>query len=326
MPKGRRAQAARIILVSNSLSTWNRKCLPDIHAVLKKYPEVVHFEGENVKKLYKQLKAFRDTSPELLILNGGDGTIHTALTYIINKKIFKEMPPLAILGGGMTNMIARDLNTGEKASVALEKILACHSDIGCHEKTKERRLIRVNVEGKKKTEYGLFFGSGSLVNVIRYCTRRLYTLGIKGKSAQVVAVFLYYLSRAFRWGRPGTLGYSPLMTIRLDNGKIVRGKFSSLAATTLHRLIFGSKAPVGHAGFPFYTLGPSFWAMVISLVRGARGTIDKTKSKWITLDYTKKAVIEESYPFTLDGEIFKVKKGRSITLTHTKPYKFVSFN
>ena len=33
----------------------------------------------------------------MLILNGGDGTIHSALTYIINNKIFKKMPLIAIL-------------------------------------------------------------------------------------------------------------------------------------------------------------------------------------------------------------------------------------
>jgi len=109
MPKGKEKNGVRVIMLSNSLSTANKKGLPDVRAVLKDYPFVKHLEGNSLVRLYDQLKNFKGASPELLILNGGDGTIHSALTFLMNNKIFKEMPPIAVLGGGMTNMIAKDL-------------------------------------------------------------------------------------------------------------------------------------------------------------------------------------------------------------------------
>ena len=326
MARGSRQKVAKVILISNPLSTRNQKFLPTVRAVLDDYPEVVHLEGGNFRHVYKRLKEYKGTSPELLIINGGDGTIHTALTYIINNKIFKTMPLIAVLGGGMTNMIAKDLNTGERPNRALEKILACSFNQLCKHHTKERKLIRAQAEGEKTPVYGLFFGGASMVNVMRYCTRRLYSWGFKGKIAQLVALFLYYASRALRWGRPGTLGYSPFLRITLDSGKKIEGRFSSLIATTLHRLIFATRAPVGSDGFTFYTLKPSFWSMVSSLVEGAFGTIEKTRNKGITIDKVKKVIIEGGYPFTLDGEIYDNEKGRTVTLTHTLPLRFVSFN
>jgi len=242
MPKGKNKDGVRVIMLSNSLSTYNKKCLPDVRAVLKKYPFVEHLEGNSLERLYDQLKTFKGASPELLILNGGDGTIHSALTFLMNNKIFKKMPPLAILGGGMTNMIAKDLKTGGRASEALKKILECLTDEWCPTRIEQRSLIKVDF-GNGKTQYGMFFGGTGFVHVIRHCTQSIYPIGIRGKGAQFITLVAYFFSAIFGGKEPGDLAYSPPLTLTLDGKKKIEGRFACLAATTLRHLIFASKAP-----------------------------------------------------------------------------------
>lgn len=323
MPKGDKNKGVHVIMLSNSLSTYNKKGLPDIRAVLKNYPFVDHLEGNSLERLYEQLKNFKGTSPQLLILNGGDGTIHSALTFLMNNKIFKTLPPIAILGGGRTNMIAKDLKTGEKASRALEKILECLSDEWCPTRTEERSLIKIDF-GNGKTQYGMFFGGTGMVHVIRHCTQTVYKLGIKGKGAQIITVVAYFMSAIFSAKKPGDLAYSPPLTLRFDGNEKREGNFACLVTTSLHYLVFGSKAPQVSGKIPFLTLSPGFWPLLVAFTRGVLGTIENVKTNGVRLDYIKKVEIGGGYPFTLDGEI--IENGEDIiTVSVTKPIKFVSF-
>lgn len=267
MPKGNKHNRVHVIMLSNSLSTYNRKGLPDIRAVLKDYPFVDHLEGNSLERLYEQLKNFKGSSPQLLILNGGDGTIHSALTFLMNNKIFKTLPPIAILGGGMTNMIAKDLKTGEKASQALEKILECLSDEWCPTRTEKRSLIKIDF-GNGKIQYGMFFGGTGIVHVIRHCTQTVYSRGIKGKGAQIITLVAYFSSAIFGAKKPGDLAYSPPLTLNLDGKKRLNGDFACLATTSLRSLIFASKAPKKEGKIPFFTLAPGFWPLVVAFTRG----------------------------------------------------------
>ncbi len=323
MPKGENKNGVRVIMLSNSLSTYNKKCLPDVRAVLKDYPFVEHLEGNSPERLYEQLKNFKGTSPQLLILNGGDGTIHSALTFLMNNKIFKTLPPIAILGGGMTNMIAKDLKTGEKASQALEKILECLTDEWCPTRTEKRSLIKIDF-GNGKTQYGMFFGGTGMVHVIRHCTQTVYSRGIKGKGAQIITLVAYFMSVIFSAKKPGNLAYSPPLTLNLDGKKKLNGDFACLATTSLRSLIFGSKAPKKEGKIPFFTLGPGLWPLVVAFIRSVLGTIENVKTKGITFDYVEKVEIGGGYPFILDGEI--IENGEdTITVSATKPINFVSF-
>jgi diacylglycerol kinase family enzyme len=316
---------ARVILLSNQLSTRNRDDLVNVRKVADRYPFVLHLEGQSLKRLYKQLETFRGKSPELLILNGGDGTIHTALTFLMNNKIFKKMPAIAILGGGMTNMNAKDLNTGGVPSRALRNILGCFEDHACQSLFEDRYLLKVEFANGKAPEFGMFFGGAAFVNAIRFCVNRIYSIGIKGGGSQVITLMMVFLSLLFRRHSKGSLAYSPDLTLTFDDKEIANTKYFCLSSTTLHKLIFGSKAPHVPGTFPFFTLKPSFFSLLSAFFLARRGTIQNSRNRNIDLRFVKKVKIEGDTEIVLDGEIYNAEGG-ALTLSTAGPLKFVSFN
>lgn len=315
----------RVIILSNALSTSNKEDLPDVREVADRYAYVLHLEGNRLVRLYEQLETFRGQSPDLLILNGGDGTIHSALTFVMNKKIFKKMPTIALLAGGMTNMNARDLHTGGKAAHVLEKILRCFSDNTCHAITEERALLKVEFSDGRPDEYGMFFGGAAAAPAIKYCTHRLYPLGITGVAARVLTLIIYLFSLTF-WGRSrGSIAFSPKFEINFDERRHMEGRFNVLLATTLKKLLFGSRARHVRGQVTFFSLRHSVYGLMVAFFQSRRGTIGKPKSRAISLKYAEKVTIKGDQAFILDGEIHDPGEGGSITLSVTEPLKFISF-
>ena len=322
--RGNKESAGRVILLSNSLSTYNKKRLPEIFEVAARYPFVEHLEGNSLERLYKQLKTFRGQKLDLLILNGGDGTIHSALTFVMNNRIFPALPKIAILGGGMTNMIAKNMKTGGHAADELEGLLDCYAKGEIDRHIAEHSLVRIDFSDQKQPQFGMFYSSASMPHIINFCVDRVYRWGIKGKTAQLISLVAFVSSFLFGRYRQGRLGYAPELDIILDEGNKLSGHFTFVATTTLGHLIFNGRAHQQPGTLPFLTLRPKLWGIVLAFFHGVRGTIHRAKTKAITLDYAKKVTIRGANSFMLDGEIYDVK-GKSITLSSTEALKFVSF-
>lgn len=326
MAKAKKKNQVRVILLSNQLSTRNRADMPNIRKVAERYPYVLHLEGQSLGRLYKQLETCRGQSPELVILNGGDGTIHSALTFLMNHKIFKNSPAIALLGGGMTNMNARDLKTGGMPSRCLRNILACFDKEGCAALYEDRHLLRVDFEDGREPAFGMFFGGAAIASGIRFCTTRIYGIGIIGTLSQLITLFLMFFSILFRTRSKGSLAYSPELTLTFDGKEIASTRYLALTSTTLHKLIFGSKAPQVPGTFPFFTLRPSLFAVFASFFLAARGNIQNSRNRNIDLRFIKTVKIEGAAEFVLDGEIYEIGEDQVINLSAVGPVKFVSFN
>ena len=325
MARGRKTDEGRVILLSNSLSTHNRKCLPEIFKVAERYSFVEHLEGNSLKRLYIQLSAFKGEEIDLLILNGGDGTIHSALTFLMNNRIFKDIPKIAILGGGMTNMIARDLKTGGPVARDLETILESYArgEIDTH--ISEHNLVRIDFNDKREPQFGMFFGGASMPSLISYTVERVYPLGIKGKMAQLMGLGVFMTSFLFGRYRKEWLGYAPEMEVVFDNGKTHSGHISLVATTTLSTVIFAGRPPYKAGHLPLLILRPFVRAVILGLLHGAMGTIDRVKTKTISFDQVKSVTIRGGTSFMLDGEIHQYEGTGPIKISGTEPLKFVSF-
>ncbi len=137
---------------------------------------------------------------------------------------------------------------------------------------------------------------------------------------------MLFFSIIFRSHSKGALGYSPEMTLTFDGKETATTRFLALTSTTLHKLIFGSKAPQVSGTFPFYTLRPNIFAMFASFFLAARGTIQNSRNRNIDLRFIKTVKIDGCEEFVLDGEIYNTGEGKAITLSAVGPIKFVSFN
>jgi hypothetical protein len=109
----------------------------------------------------EKLKAIKD-NVDLLVINGGDGTIQRTITLMCKNLTDKEMPLVAVLATGSTNLIAFDVGgvKGKKDAFKrfIKKICSSNSTIN----TEERTAIHIKSGNGLIDDYGFFIGFAQL--------------------------------------------------------------------------------------------------------------------------------------------------------------------
>lgn len=298
------SQQPEILLVSNSLSTANRRTLSYVREVARQHPALVHLEAADLADLQRQLEIYRGQTPNLLIINAGDGTLHALLSHIINFKIFEPLPPLAFLAGGMTNIVAEDFGSGGPGAEQLKIILDRYQNGDLSRFYTQRNLVAVHFKGGRRTEFGFFFGTGIIVRGIRMCQDKLYPRGIGGRPAQIIA-FLSNAASLLKKSRSGSHANSTLIQVRFSNNQLIKGELSTVMITTLRRLLYGVHAPVVNGQFSIFTLRPHFFSLIRAYWHGLRGSVNAVDTGGMTLNFDHQIEIEGSADFVMEGEIFQ---------------------
>ena len=163
---------------------------------------------------------------DLLIVEGGDGTLQRVMTELLTRSPAVALPKVAVLPGGSTNMSAADINKHRgfrRCAARLKGILrgAPQPPAQC------RPLVCVQPSaGDCGRRYGWFFGIGAVCSGIRR-----WSDNRPGSRLQASWSTARALLREFR---------GPLrpQQVRLDGQQ--RPVFAMMA-TTLNRLLFGSR-------------------------------------------------------------------------------------
>lgn len=177
-----------VALLSNPNSTGNRSLLPRIRSFCAQHPEIFHYEVEDASQIGEALTSIARVKPHVLVLNGGDGTVQAALTEIYHGGQFgTNVPPLAVLPNGKTNLIALDLGADAEPIHVLEQIVEMARQ-GLEPHIVERELISLT-EGDQSNRpvLGMFLGGAGLADTILYCRRQLYPLGLPNGLCHVLA-------------------------------------------------------------------------------------------------------------------------------------------
>ena len=117
--------APRIAVISNPHSGWNKTHLQKLDAVLQDYPHVPHYVTADHDALYDALSACREQRVDMIVINGGDGTIDDCLTLLRGGDLFDAgaEPSFAFLPGGTTNMTHMMRGSGRSVLRGLKQIL-----------------------------------------------------------------------------------------------------------------------------------------------------------------------------------------------------------
>ena len=327
----------RIALLSNPRSTGNRAQLPRIRSFCARHPEIFHYEVESVDQIETALKTFARVRPQVLVINGGDGTVQTSLTELYHGGHFDGAPPpVAVLPNGKTNLIALDLGATGDPVVALERVLAI-ARAGIEPNIVRRELIALTLDegGAEpvKPVLGMFLGGAGLADSMLYCRNKIYPLGLpNGLSHVLTAIALLVsvvlgISAKFLPDRPG-----PMKVSLLRQGQIM-GIFSVLIVTTLKRLLVGSSMHAsgmqgGQArggALQLMLIDQSPLALLRALFAGLAGKLGNggaltgvrvERGDEIRIEGDRSSVI-------LDGELFQAGRNRPIILRQTPPLPFL---
>ncbi|HSG89349.1 MAG TPA: diacylglycerol kinase family protein [Pseudomonadales bacterium] len=177
-------------------------------------------------------------APDLLVINGGDGSVQEALTVLHAMgrcAPAQALPPIAVLPAGSTNMIAGDLGCGGRFERRLAEVLALRDRPRARWNVKTRSpLLVTDAAGVERL--GFFFGMGTIVRGIDYWHRSLAHGGGAGEWGAGAA-----LLRA-AWGiarREPPFAEPAHVRLEIDGGPPQARDLMFLLVTPMRRLFLG---------------------------------------------------------------------------------------
>lgn len=294
----------RIACISNPLSGYNKKHgMVEFDAAIEKH-RVSHKHVMSGKELEDALQEFAEKEAEILIINGGDGTVDAAISLIKLHKMFKKPPMIALLQGGTTNMIHRDLGLVGPPYKALERLLSrVQNEIP--KKAVISRAPLAIYEGNDLKMYGFFWAIGALPQIIKQTRTSLHNKGISGHFSEALA-FLGALFPLLNKQIENDPVFSPIsFLLQADIDKTPHNQeMVFAAATTLDHLLLGMNTGGKKNRITFFGLPFPYKRVLLTMFSLLRG---KPMANWKTKFFHKTAhAFEVSFvgEWILDGEIF----------------------
>lgn len=314
----------KIGLISNPRSRRNRRGLDGIHRAVADAPDVIHVATEGCQDLDDVLREFARQDVGLLLINGGDGTVQAVLTRLLEGRPFEVVPDVAVLARGTANTTAA--NVGLRGGAAgLARLLAAVRDGTIGAQIVERPILRLENIRDKGPQRGMMFGAGAVQGAIELCRREIYARGLRGNLGIGVTLAGLLLATVFRTRNYGVLrGYE--IAVSLDGGVENRRSRLLVLATTLHRLILGSRPFWNYAGEPIrYT---SIAYPPDHLLRSAPKVLYGWRREALSPQVydsqgAGRVAVRLDAPFTVDGEMFEPSPDRPVLITASDRVRFI---
>jgi diacylglycerol kinase (ATP) len=314
----------KIGLISNPRSRRNLRGLDGIHRTIVGVPDVIHITTDSLLDLDAALLEFARREVDLVAINGGDGTVQTVLTRLLENRPFEVAPALAILARGTANTTARNLGVRGGAD-ALARLLRAATDDVIARHLKDRPVLRLENLRDRSPQRGMMFGAGAIQDAIELCEREVYARGLKGNVGMGIALAGVLLGTVVTKNGLGVLkGHD--IAVALDNGAESRIERLLVLATTLDRLILGSRPFWNYDGEPIrYT---SIKYPPVGLLRSAPKLLYGWRRQALSPEVyasqgTGRISVRLDAPFTLDGETFEPAPGRPLVITAPDRVRFV---
>jgi diacylglycerol kinase (ATP) len=225
----------RLGVISNPDSYRNLRDAGEVRSFIRKRAEVVHFDAHNPGEMFDVMPEFARAETDVLVINGGDGTVGAALTAVLRDGVFEKRPRLAVVPAGRTNAIAHDVGqTGSQRRVLARLIEAASGDRPV--RSVARPVLRVDLGESRDPLYGMFLGGAAFYDWVRLARKTLQRLRVT-RSSLVGLAMAQLCFKYLTGGRGDTRLFSPTKIGISVNGRAepVRD-YVLVLATTLRRL------------------------------------------------------------------------------------------
>lgn len=275
-------------------------------ALLKAHPDVMVRVLEKFSELNPFIAEMAEAGVTELFVSSGDGTVQAIQTEIAERHAPIFFPRLALLPHGTTNMTAADLGFRNRSVEVQADFIA----------NREARVIltrptlRAANPKDARVRHGMFLGTGAVWQATVFCQEVVHGTGLKGDFAtfatMAAAVAKALFTRADPYDHKRIDRPYPI-ALRRDGMAVLDGQHLMLLATTLDKLILGTKpfwggknGPIRVSTFPYPV--PSILRWLLPLMYGGegRGVPEGAHS------YSGQLFeIASKTPFVIDGEFFE---------------------
>jgi diacylglycerol kinase family enzyme len=293
--------------------------------LLRRFPDVTHVETTSVRSVPEALATLARQNVELLVVNGGDGTLQYTLTQILTTDDFMNIPMVAPLRGGRTNMSARDIGSHRNPVKGLEGLLEDVKAGRLDDRLVDRPLLRVQTLRDREIHYGFFFGAGMIHRAIDL-THNIFPRGKSQGSFGAGLVTAGLILRAIAKRRDGVLKPDKAQIV-LDDELVESGEFFLIVASSLQRLFLGinpfwgiEKAPVR---FTALASGSERIAVAApGILRGKPRSFVRPEAGYTSRN-VEVAELRIDDGFTVDGEIIPPRSGEIVRISGDRRIRFV---
>lgn len=296
--------ARRPGILCNPLSGRIRRRQAQVRRLLETFPGNRLREVSGVADMAAALRSLAAEGVDLLVIVGGDGTVQMALSCLLNERPFAQLPVLAVVPAGTTNMTALDLGVRGGPLRVLRRLQRRLQEPGTPRLVR-RRAIRIR-QANHADIHGMFFGAGGIAGGVRYFHSHIRRLGITGETASGL-VILRFLG-LFLLGRSKQV-ITPVRTcIREDAGPAQSDSCLFLLASTLDRLLLGMRPYWGAAAAPLHVtrvreFPARFWRSLPWLLSGRGGRLKE--SDGYHSSNVRELELDMEDDFIVDGELYR---------------------
>jgi hypothetical protein len=299
----------RIGMINNLRAGRNKRRALDVLREIEGARDVVHAVTTSAQMVPPALAQMEHERVDLLVVNGGDGTLERVLTGLLAHGRPSWLPVIAPLRGGRTNAAAADFGAARSAAVGLRALLADARSDRLEARVVERAVLRVTPRHGGAPRCGMFVGAGLLGRAVTWTSRNLP----KGRAQETFGVGLVVgkLLADVVLRRDNELTHAEKIRLAFDGAPLPDEERLITLFTSLDRLIFGIR--------PFWGTGAG--AIKATLVRGGAPRIASTVPRILVGHAPAFATPEHGYTsanvtraelrcdceVTVDGELFPVE-------------------
>lgn len=302
--------AGPIGLIVNPRSQRNRERLEKLRAVYRSAEDMVVREIANVSQIPSVLEEFERAGVTLLAVSGGDGTVQATMTAMLTGAPHHRDRPLAILAGGMTNVIGHHLGIRGKPDRGLAALL---------ERRAQRRdliVLRHPVMalrvGTQPAIYGMLLGGAGFHDGVMMARERVHTVGFAQAAAAGIGTVIYYLRTLF-----GGASVGHRMKLTIDGMRGPEGSAYLLLVSCLPGLMLGFDPFWGEGAAPlrwtWVDHPPRRLAIAVGPLLFGRPLGWMTREGYLS-GRALRIEIESDTPLLLDGEHLEAGPGNPIAI------------
>lgn len=315
----------KVGILFNPLSGQARKRRNNIRQTITEIPHAIVQEATNTAEFKLSIDALLQAGIDLLIIVGGDGTIHAILDLLFTMHPPEKWPVLAIVAGGTTNMTSLDLGIRGNPEQAINQLSNYLLQPQLFAPSLIRRpVLCIEQTGVRKT-YGLFFGVGLIARGVKFSRSDVKQWGITGG---IFTLFITLRSLAGMIFRQRQSDWAPVELKIIEPTGTVRKKIYLFAlVSALNSLLLGIRPYWGKESAPLHMTmvdqkNKHFWRSLWPLVSG-RGHKLKEQDGYHSHNInTIEIFMDDEY--IIDGELYRAtSKNGPLRISATAPITFL---
>ena len=237
----------RLGVISNPYAYRNLHNTNEVRSLVHNRGAVVHFEAKNADEISGIMPELARAETDVLVINGGDGTVGAALTAVLSNGVFEKPPRFAVIPAGRTNSIAHDVGqTGNPQRVLASLIEAANADRPV--RSVRRRVLRIDPAEGREPLYGMVLGGAAFYDWIRLARQTVERFGFTQSSiAWLTAAYLCFKYLSGSTAHKTLFGATDI-GLSLDGKAEPACNYVLLLATTLRKLAAGLSPFWGNKG------------------------------------------------------------------------------